>query len=204
MFYGYPEGPATGGIWTIPAVGGEPTRITTPPRQDRYPCWSPDGRSVAFLRFHVRSGGEYVPNIHVVPATGGETQQLTTDAHNVAWATIRYSPDGEWMAYFSEDKTINLLPLQGGEPRVLTEVPVVQSHSELAWSPDGEKLAFTGRGSIWVVALEGGEPTEIETGVLSEESGEVHIDWSPDGEKIVFSAATGGDRELWLISDFLR
>jgi Tol biopolymer transport system component len=40
--------------------------------------------------------------------------------------------------------------------------------------------------------------------VLSEEAQNLHIDWSPDGERIVFSASTGGDAELWLISDFLK
>lgn len=207
VFFGYREGLPTlgnGSIWTIPVEGGEPTQITTAPIQDRFPCWSPDGRSVAFLRYREIAEQEYVPNIHVVSATGGETRQLTTDAHRVAWATIRYSPDGRWMAYFTEDRTLNLLPLQGGQPRVLTEVPRVHDHTELAWSPDGQKIAYTGVGSIWVAEVESGESTEIRTGVLTRESQTVHIDWSPDGEKIVFSATTGGDRELWLISDFLR
>ena len=159
---------------------------------------------MAFLRYREIAEEEYVPNIHVVSATGGETRQLTTDTHRVAWATIRYSPDGRWMAYFTEDRTLNLLPLRGGEPRVLTEVPRVHNHTELAWSPDGQKIAYTGVGSIWVAELESGESTEIRTGALTRESQEVHLDWSPDGEKIVFSAATGGERELWLISDFLR
>jgi len=207
VFFGYREGLPTlgnGSIWTIPVEGGEPTQITTAPVQDRFPCWSPDGRSVAFLRYREVAEEEYVPDIHVVSATGGETRRLTTDAHKVAWATIRYSPDGQWMAYFTEDRTLNLLPLQGGEPRVLTEVPRVHNHTELAWSPDGRKIAYTGVGSIWVAEVESGESTELLTGVLTKESQEVHIDWSPDGEKIVFSAATGGGRELWLISDFLR
>ncbi len=205
VFFGYREEvPTLGNIWTIPVEGGEPTQLTAAPIQDRFPCWSPDGSAVAFLRYREVAEEEYVANIHAVSATGGETQQLTTDDHRIAWATIRYSPDGRWIAYFTNGRTLNLLPLGGGEPRVLTEVPRVDNHTELAWSPDGQKIAYTAPGSIWVVDLDGGgQSTEILTGVLTRESEEVHIDWSPDGEKIVFSAGAGGDPELWLISDFL-
>jgi Tol biopolymer transport system component len=190
-------------IWTVPAEGGKPTQITKGPNDDRYPCWSPDGKRIAFIRATEKSKDEYVMNIYLVPAEGGEVRQLTTEADRVNYASIKWAPDGDQIAYFSLDKTINVKPLQGGEPRVVVNVENVHSHCELSWSPDGKELAYTSKGRIMVVSLEGGEPREIKTGILNEEVQNFHIDWSPDGKKFAFTAGFGGDEELWLMENFL-
>jgi len=180
-------------IYTIPVQGGEPKKLTVSPGQDRFPCWSPDGKSIAFIR--------YAPmNICIVPTEGGEVRQLTSESHRVLWSTIAWSPDGKSIAYFSEDKAIKVIPVQGGQPRIVVKVEDVNSHSELAWSPDGSKLVYSSKGSIWAVSLDVGEPEEIKTGLDAKSN---HISWSPDGKKIAFSAAHGGDQELWLMENFL-
>ncbi|MHC4684423.1 MAG: TolB family protein, partial [Planctomycetota bacterium] len=71
---------------------------------------------------------------------------------------------------------------------------------ELAWSRDGKKIAYSSKGSIWVVSLDGGEPEEMKTGLDAKVT---HISWSPDGKKIAFTASKGGDIELWLMENFL-
>jgi Tol biopolymer transport system component len=184
-------------IWTIPVEGGEPTQLTTSPGHDHFPCWSPDGKSIAFIRYPEPSKEM---SICIVPTEGGEVRQLTSESHKVQWSTISWSPDGKSIAYFSEDKTIRVIPVQGGESRVVVKVEDVSSHSELAWSPDGSKLAYSSKGSIWAVLLDGGEPEEIKTGLDAKAN---HISWSPDGKKIAFSAAHGGDQELWVMENFL-
>jgi Tol biopolymer transport system component len=205
LFSGYERGvrPLGVDIWTIPVEGGPATRITDSPTQDRYPCWSPDGESIAFLRYRFVSEREVVHNLYLVPSAGGEPRAITADADSVTYAAFAFSPDGDRLAFFSNG-TIKIRPAEGGEARVVGRPETVHSHSELAWSPDGQKIAYTGRGSIWITSVDGGEPMEVRTGVLSEEAQNLHIDWSPDGERIVFSASTGGDAELWLISDFLK
>jgi Tol biopolymer transport system component len=205
VFSAYKEGvrPVEVNIWTVPAEGGKPTQITKSPDQDRFPCWSPDGKSIAFTRPTEKSKDEYVTNIYIVPAEGGEVRQLTTEADRVNYASIKWAPDGDQIAYFSVDKTINVKPLQGGEPRVVVKLENVHGHCELSWSPDGKELAYTSEGRIMVVSLGGGEPREIKTGILNEEVQNFHIDWSPDGKKFVFTASFGGDEELWLMENFL-
>jgi Tol biopolymer transport system component len=205
VFAAYKEGSSTleVNIWTISAEGGKPKQITKSPDQDRYPCWSPDGKRIAFIRTTKKSKDEYVMNIYVVPAEGGEVRQLTTEADRVSYASIKWAPEGDQIAYFSLDKTINVKPLQGGEPRVVVKLENVHGHCELSWSPDGKELAYTSKGRIMVVPLGGGEPREIKTGILNEEVQNFHIDWSPDGKKFVFTAGFGGDEELWLVENFL-
>jgi Tol biopolymer transport system component len=202
VFMGFKgERPLGVDIWTVPVEGGVPIQITDSPSQDRFPCWAPDGESIAFLRYREVSEG-VVHNLYLVPSAGGEPRAITVDADSVEYAAFAYSPDGKRLAYFSNG-AIKVRAAEGGEARVVVRPEAVGSHSELAWSPDGRRIAYTGRGSIWITSIDGGEPVEVKTGVLSEDAENLHIDWSPDGEKIVFSASMGGEAELWLISDFL-
>ena len=205
VFSAYKEGtrPLEVNIWTISAEGGEPKQITRGLDQDRYPCWSPDGKRIAFLRTTQRSKDDHVTNIWTVPAEGGDVRHLTTEADRVNYASIKWAPAGDRIAYYSLDKTICVKSLQGGEPRVVVNVDRVHGHCDLSWSPDGKELAYTSKGRIMVVSSEGGEPREIKTGILNEEVENFHIDWSPDGKKFAFTAGFGGDEELWLMESFL-
>jgi Tol biopolymer transport system component len=195
----------TSHIYTIPVKGGEPKQLTVSPGWDRFPCWSPDGKSIAFIRYSDASWNkkkhDYINNICIVRPEGGEVRQLTSESDKVARATIAWSPDGKSIAYYSEDKTIRVIPVKGGESREVVEVDKVDEWwDELAWSRDGKKIAYSSKGSIWVVSLDGGEPEKIKTGL---DARVTHISWSPDGKKIAFTASKGGDIELWLMEDFL-
>jgi len=188
-------------IYTMPIEGGEPIKITKSPGQDRFPCWSPDGKLVAFIRYSEPSKDKtYIMNICIVSAEGGEVRQITSESDKVFWSCIDWSPDGKLIAYFSKDNNIKVIPVEGGEPRVIVHVDKLSNHAELAWSPDGKKLAYTCEGKIWVVAPDGGEPVEVKTGMSAEAA---KIGWSPDGKKIAFTHWKGGDHELWLMEDFL-
>jgi Tol biopolymer transport system component len=196
-------------IWTAQVAGGESKQITRSesPTQDRYPCLSPNGKSVAFIRSMEKPGEGFVHHIFVTSSEGGEARQITSESNKVGYASIDWSPDGRWIAYFSQDKTINLIPSGGGEHRVLLEVERFGAHSNLSWSPDGKELAYTSAGPsnmgrLMVVSADGGEPREVKTGVLNKGAQNFHIDWSPDGSKFVFSAGFGGDSELWLMENF--
>jgi Tol biopolymer transport system component len=184
-------------IYTIPIEGGEPKKLTISPGQDRFPCWSPDGKSIAFIRYPEPTKEM---TICIVAAEGGEVRQLTSESHRVTWSTIAWSPDGRSIAYFSEDKAVKVIPVQGGQPRVVVKVEDVSSHSEVAWSPDGSKLVYSSKGSIWVISSDGGQPEEIRTGL---DAKACHVSWSPDGEKMAFTAMGDGDTELWLMANFL-
>lgn len=117
---------------------------------------SPDGELIAFvIAAAARPSGPdrpaFAPSaIHVVPAGGGETRQLT---YGRADTTPRWSPDGRWLAFLSDrekdgQRQVHLLPRAGGESRQLTHVrgaiPVSAGRAmdPLAWFADGRRVAF--------------------------------------------------------------
>jgi Tol biopolymer transport system component len=187
-------------IWTIPVEGGEPTQLTTTPTDSRFPCWSPDGKSIAFIRGEKNEANVFVSNIYTIPAEGGEVRQLTSASDGVAWSTIAWSPDGRLLAYFSSDMTIKVIPAAGGQPRNVAKAGPTDSQAELAWSPDSNRLVYSSQGSMHIASLDGGMPTELQTGL---DAKAFHLAWSPDGGRIAFSAYKGGEPELWLMEDFL-
>jgi Tol biopolymer transport system component len=188
-------------IWTIPLDGGSATRLTNDGLFKRYPCWSPDGRSIAFIKWHEKSKDEGFNAIYVIPAKGGEIRQITSEMDNVARGAIAYSPDGKQIAFFSGD-AIKAISLESGKTEVLVAGIKHGIHSDLFYSPDGSKIAHNADDKIWITSLDGGKPQELKTS-LPNNAKHYGFSWSPDGKKIAFTTSVGGEAEFWLISNFL-
>ena len=179
-----------------------------------FPCWSPDGSAVAFVRARVSKNyaeGFQGTNIYIVNSTDGEPKPLTTESDHVNYGPIAWSPDGKMLAYFSRsegtwgDGTLNVIPVNGGEPRVIGKVQGIQVNKELAWSPDSTRIAFNGSSDeevIKVMSIEDGNIVDIKTDLA--DTSVYHLDWSPDGKRMVFGGYKGGGREFWLMEDFLH
>jgi len=86
-------------IYVMATHSGTPLRLTTDPADDVSPAWSPDGRSIAFLR---GVAGDHAQLI-IVPASGGPEHKFaeteTNEAHpqRRLWS-VAWSPDGRWVA----------------------------------------------------------------------------------------------------------
>jgi Tol biopolymer transport system component len=190
-------------IYTISVERGEAKQIIS---GGKYPCWSPDGKWIAYLAKEIISGEKSIATIFKIPAAGGEAQKITTVSANVTEASLDWSPDGKTIVYFSKKAdaaagALNLVPVAGGESREVCQIQNVGAHSDVSWSPDGQKIAFVSKGKIWVVPAEGGEPAEVKADV---DADAYQLDWSPDGRKIAFSGDSGMDIEFWFMEDFLH
>ncbi len=89
-----------GELWVVAASGGEPKKLT--PKPDCYetdPCWSPDGRWIAFCS--VRDGGS--ESVYVMREDGSEGRLLTDNAWGAEQVLPRWSPSGGLIAYGLKD-----------------------------------------------------------------------------------------------------
>lgn len=102
------------------------------------------------------------------------------------------SPDGKWIAWFSDasgEYELHLRPAAGGEARRIAIEERPSFYRELTWSPDGRRLAFSDkRLSLWVADAQAGRARKIATSPHIGQGGYVPS-WSPDGRWLAYSQA---------------
>ncbi|MDE2753853.1 MAG: amidohydrolase, partial [Gemmatimonadota bacterium] len=80
-----------GDLYSIPATGGDATRLTSGMGYDMQPRFSPDGERIAFVSD--RSGDQ---NVWLLPSTGGEPSQLSRGTGS-AFLSPEWMPDGKYV-----------------------------------------------------------------------------------------------------------
>jgi len=135
-------------------------------------------------------GGNW--DIWMLPAAGGELQQVTTDPG--VDGCPRWKPDGSAFVFHSTrtgHREVWTMPVGGGPPRQVTRGEAESSYP--TWSPDGREIALRNNGIV-IVAEEGGRERRLSTNPNDWES-----DWSPDGRWIVFNSVRDGTPGQWLV-----
>jgi tricorn protease len=167
---------ARGEILTVPAEKGDIRNLTnTPGADERYPTWSPDGKSIAY--FSDESGEEalYVKNQN----GQGEAQRFDLGTPGSFFFFPTWSPDSRKIAY--TDKRLNLWYVD-----LEKKTPVKVFHDRFtgpeqifhaAWSPDSKWLAYTQQEvshmrSVFLYSLETGESHRV-TDAMSDSSSPV-------------------------------
>ena len=134
-------------IYTIPAAGGEETRLTTAKGLDDGPDYSPDGQYIYFNS--ERTGHMQIWRMH---ADGSAQKQVTFDDLNNWFPHI--SPDGKSIVFLSYEKDVTghppnkdvqlrIMTLADGQIKVLAKLFGGQGTINVpSWSPDSTKVAF--------------------------------------------------------------
>lgn len=179
-------------LWMVPASGAEAPRRLTSGTHDSSPRWSPDGKTVAFVRPIERDGKTLPAQIFTLALDGGEAHAIT-DLPKGAGGPV-WSPDGKRIAFSSvtrADDTTAPAPSAkagGGEPsgstksdvRVITSA-VYRSNGS-GWN-DPERP-----GHLWVTDVKAGIEIAKAAQLTSGKYDENGAAWAPDGSKIYFTS----------------
>jgi dipeptidyl aminopeptidase/acylaminoacyl peptidase len=212
--------PAPSHLWMVSATGGQARRLTSGTWTVEYfippgpklsgLSWSPDGRSIAFVRLlTTETGARDSRTAVVLDVETGSVRQLT--GGDTREFGPRFSPDGRLIAYRherdAERNQISMVqgprrvvdayvaPVSGGAGRVLTRA--LDRNLWLAeWMPDGRSLLVAGNTGtttgLWIQPLEGAaRPLPLDDLVMNGTAGGFDVAVGPTGA-IAFTATTAG------------
>jgi Tol biopolymer transport system component/DNA-binding winged helix-turn-helix (wHTH) protein len=173
--------------------------VTSPPPGilgDSSPAFSPDGKSLAFVRDTLD-----VREIYVLPLPGGSPVQITFDHADIQG--IAWTPDGAKLIFSSSrqgQESLWSISAKGGTPQRL---PIAGAGWAVrpALSRKGNRLAYTSvnySASIWRGSL---TPDHKTSGPLEHFISSTGLEegpqYSPDGKHIAFQSTRNGYHEIW-------
>ena len=105
--------------------------------------------------------------ILTVPVEHGDIRNLTNTV-GAAERDPAWSPDGKWIAYFSDESgeyALHLRPQDGlGEARKFKLDDPPSFYYSPTWSPDGKMIVYSDkRLNLWYLDIEAGKPVHIDT-----------------------------------------
>ena len=172
-----------------PETGDARNLSRSPTSEDRYPCWSPDAREVAFI-----SDRDGAPNLYVMDARGDDVRRLTRTP------AVCYMPS--WVG------GVIVFGMHGDKPEIArirpdgTGLQVLGDGHDPSLSPDGRTIAYTGdvEGgfAVFVMGADGQGRRRLvsDTNAL----GAVFPSFSPDGRQVVYSGTVGQALELFVVA----
>ena len=110
-------------------------------RIDTEPAWSPDGRTIAF----VRRTKDTPPTIFLIGPDGSGVRRLT------AGRSPSWSPDGTHLVFALGRSVYEIRADGGARKRILSGF----RHPLVRWSPDGLKLLIASGHNAWVTDTDG-------------------------------------------------
>jgi TolB protein len=179
-------------IFLVDPSTGDATNLTRSPKsEDRYPCWSPDGKRFAFT-----SDRDGAFNLYVADIDGRNVRCLT----ELRSPAVAYMPSwvGDRIVFGLHDARAEIASVKpdGGDMRILGP-----GHDPV-FSPDGKQIAYTGEapGGVTVFVMDGDGSRRRQVVKEANAWGAVFPDWSPDGKRLVYAFKVGEGLELFTVA----
>lgn len=180
-------------VFIADPVTGDLFNVTRSPQsEDRYPCWSPDGKEIAFCSDRNNS-----TNLYVCGADGSKVRRVITSPAVCYMPSWQATPDGGRI----------VLGMHGAKPEMAsvrpdgTDLRMLGIGHDPTLSPDGKLICYTGEVSggvsVFVMKHDGSEKRQVVPG--TSRVGATFPNWSPDSGKIVYSFPVGDALELFIV-----
>jgi len=180
---------ARGDIVTLPAERGAAINVTrTSGVADRYPRWSPDGKTLAY--WSDRSG-EY--ELTFRSADGGAETKKTSLGPGFRYPP-QWSPDSKKLAFIDQAMRIRIYDDAAGKVTEVDKSPDWIAHGDLEafrfqWSPDSRWVAFahasgTGNNAIYLVDTRDGKLHQATSGYLND----TQPTFDPEGKYLFYAS----------------
>jgi tricorn protease len=126
-----------------------------------------------------------------VPAEKGDIRNLTRTT-SIAERDPAWSPDGKWIAYFSDETgeyALHLVDQSGlGEVKKISLGNPPSYFYGPTWSPDSKKIAYTDkRLNLWYVDIEAAKPVKVSTELFEDPTSQMNEAWSPDSKWLTYT-----------------
>ncbi|HEY7056228.1 MAG TPA: hypothetical protein VH458_06880 [Vicinamibacterales bacterium] len=183
-------------IWVQSIDGGDPTRVTSSPVDERQPAWSPNDQRLVF-RSESDGGG-----LFTVDVQGGPVRRIAPYGRRPAWM-----PDGRDVVFMDSDMphAAFLVAADGGEaPRAILETELNRTIWDAsAIHPEG-RISVINRGAFFVADRTNNRLSAVDTsaaapfGLLEPETIR-SLAWNPSGTALIVEALSDGVRTLWRV-----
>lgn len=180
-------------IAIINAINGNARVVTSDPAREYQPVWSPDGRTIVFVR---EING--VPTLHRLDSQNTSTVELLFEFEGGA-SEPAYSPDGALLLFTSEREGVRNIYQYEVETGAISQLTTGPGNSyQPALSPNGARLAFIsdrdGTPSIYVQNLRNGNVERLTEGGI-----DANPRWSHSGDRILFDSVREGNHDIYLV-----
>lgn len=174
-----------------PATGDARNITRSPQSEDRYPCWSPHGKQIAFTSN--RDAGTF--NLFTCDADGSNVHQLT---HETGTA-VAYMPSwvGDRIAFGLHREKPEMASVNADG----TDLKLLGEGHDPCFSPNGKRIAYTGQveGGVTVFVMDADGDNKRRVVKDVNPRGAIFPSWSPDGKQLVYSFAVGEALELFIV-----
>jgi len=132
-----------GEIITVPAEKGDPRNLTnTPGVHERFPAWSPDGKTIAYFS---DESGEY--QIHLQKQEGkGEVKKFKLNGSGF-YSYLDWSPDSKKLTFTDNARNLYWMDVEKGSIQKIASEYIYQpgtfGNIRGVWSPDSKWIAYT-------------------------------------------------------------
>ena len=185
---------ARGDVFTAPAEFGPVVNASrTSGVAERYPRWSPDGKTLAYWSDRT---GEYELTVRPADASG-EEKKITSFGAGFRYAPY-WSPDSRKVAFVDQAMRVHLTDVDSGRTTKIDECPEWMNHPtlenfEFKWSPDSRWLTYSrptgdANSAIFLYDAKNAKLTRATTGYLNDNQPV----FDPDGRYLFYAS----DREF--------